>query len=402
MRRLAAFGAFLAFGAVVAGLGAALPFLRDHYDLGPTGGGAVVSVFSLGALVAIAGCGIADRLLPPRATMSGLLAAFVLGLTAAGLAPSWPLLLVAVALTGIGYGGLAVHLNAAFARGDRGLLMINLLNATFGAGAVLGPVVVAVVARFDVRWFFLIVALLAALCYPVVRCDVAQETDDSATGVRTTLLAALPFALIAFLYAGVETTIGAWESTYLTWTGIPAESAAGLTALFWAGLAVGRVIIPFLARRPAVIVLTGFAVAAAGLGLAAVPGLAVAGHAVAGLGLAPVIPTVLAWLVTRTSRARLATSAVILCSMLGGAVHPSVIGALANAEAPAGIPLSIGTYAVLGLLATVWAARTSRGSAHADVEDLADPGQREDALGSPTGGHGDHQPGAGQRGRGVQ
>ncbi|GAA2966399.1 MFS transporter [Actinokineospora diospyrosa] len=348
-----AFAVFLALGASAAAWGAALPQLRQRYDLGPTGGEEVISAFNLGALVAVLGCGLAARYLPPRPTLAGLLAAFGCGLVGAAQAPNWGFLLVSALVAGVGFGGVALHLNTTYAAGPRGVLLANLVNAMFGVGAIAAPLLVA---GLSASTALMSIAAVVALSVPLVSGAVRERPPTPPVGRATVVLLA-PFALIGFLYAGVETSAGAWAGTHLTWTGTAPDTAARLTALFWAGLAVGRLLVPLVATRPAVIVPTAFAVTTAGLLLATHPPLAVVGYAIAGLGLAPIIPTALAWLAHLTPHAHLAGSALLTCSMLGSALHPLLVGLVASPQHPTTIPLALTTYAVLGLLAALWTAR---------------------------------------------
>ncbi|MBM7776125.1 fucose permease [Actinokineospora baliensis] len=348
-----AFAVFLALGASAAAWGVALPRLRETYDLGPTGGGEVISAFNLGALVAILGCGVAARHLPPRPTLAVLLAAFGCGLVGAAQAPNWTFLLVSALVAGLGFGGVALHLNTTYASGPRGVLLVNLVNAMFGAGAIAAPLLVA---GFGVSTALMAIAAVVVLSVPLVAEAGGTPPPTPPVG-RATLVLLAPFALIGFLYAGVETSAGAWASTHLTWTGTAPDTAARLTALFWAGLAVGRLLVPLVATRPAVIVPAAFAVTTAGLVVATQPPVAVIGYALTGLGLAPIIPTTLAWLAALTPHAHLAGSALLTCSMLGSAVHPLLVGLIATPDHPVTIPLTFTTYAVLGLAAALWTAR---------------------------------------------
>jgi FHS family glucose/mannose:H+ symporter-like MFS transporter len=371
LRIAAAFVLFIALGATTASLGAALPFLRDRFGLGPGDVGAVISAYNVGALVAIVGCGVTERFLRPRPTMVVAHAAFVVGCAGMTLAPAWPAMVASSAVAGLGYGGLVLHLNTAFARGfgSRSVLMVNLLNAAFGAGAVLGPVLTSAVTQLGVRLPLLVGLMLATLAWPATQCILLpppRPVTPGRTGLRTALLAVLPFAAIGFLYAGLETSIGAWESTHLTWTGSAPGTAARLTALFWAALAIGRIVIPAaLPRwRPPVLVCAGLMVATAALALTTQPDLAIAGYTIAGLALAPVLPTTLAWMASTTTRAQLANSIVLTSCMLANAIHPAIVGALADATAPSHIPITLTAFAALGLLAALGTARLRRHPPH--------------------------------------
>ncbi|WP_051386375.1 MFS transporter [Actinokineospora inagensis] len=364
VRVVAGFLVFVAVGMVSASLGAGLPFLRARYGLGPAGGGSVISAYNLGALAAVLGNAVLGRFVPRGVAAVGPLVAFGVGCAGMVLAPGWAVVLGAAVVGGAGFGGLVVHLNTVFARGfgARGVLMVNLLNAAFGVGAVIGPLLTSAVGGLGVRLPLALGVVFAVVAVPATRLTAPGEPTTHPT--RSDLTAALPFAVIGFLYAGLETSVGAWESTHLTWTGTAAGDAARLTALFWTGLAVGRVVIPAALHRlrPSALVCGGLAGATAALATAMNPDLAVVGYALAGFALAPVFPTTLAWMAPHTPRAQLANSVVVMGCMLANAVQPAVVGVLADPDTPSRIPLTLTGFAALGLVAALLTARYSPAS----------------------------------------
>src|SRR4051812_34458368 len=76
-------------GLTTAALGAALPSLRLHFELSKDTGGGLVSLYNLGALVAILLCGLVNRKFSQTIAMRALLAAFVTGAMIMGFAGSW-------------------------------------------------------------------------------------------------------------------------------------------------------------------------------------------------------------------------------------------------------------------------------------------------------------------------
>jgi MFS transporter, FHS family, glucose/mannose:H+ symporter len=353
-------------------MGAALPPLRAHFQLSATSGGSLVSAYNIGALVATVVCGSSERKTRPRTAITGLLALYALGCLGAGVAPSWTFFVLCAIIIGFGYGGLVLYLNTAFAQGfgARNVLMLNLLNAVFGFGAILGPLLVGLLARVDVRLVLFGAAVLAVPCWLARGCGqlispaTTQPAADEQPAGRGPFSAAavrlvLPFTLVGFLYAGLETATGGWESTHLTWTGWSMAAAAQLTSLYWAGLTVGRVFISILAARvaPATIIRAGLAVAAVALVLAVVPHVGAVAYCLAGLALAPVLPTLLAWMATVVPSAQSANAVVLTACMAANAGYPSLVGVVADQHSPARIPLLLAGFALAGLLAAVVLAR---------------------------------------------
>ncbi|MFB9932254.1 MFS transporter [Amycolatopsis halotolerans] len=350
----AAFPLFLALGAATAGLGAALPAVTERFARAGDSGGLLVSLYNAGALLAIVGCGASKRSVTARGELAVMIGLFAAGCAGAGLAPSWPVLLVSVTVAGCGYGGAVLHVNTAFARGagHRAVLLLNLVNATFGLGAVAGPFVVGLVP--DPLVVFLGVGVLALLSFPAFRCAVRES------GVREgkpPFATVTPFLVLAFCYAGLETGIGAWAATHLTWTGLAPASAAQWVSLYWLGITAGRFVVPLFARGPRRIV--GWCLLAATVATAAAMWAVAAPYAyvVAGFALAAVFPTVIAWLATLITAVRQGNALLLVAEMAGSVTHPLVIGWVAAAARPAAVPLTI---AVLGVLALAASRRAGR------------------------------------------
>jgi fucose permease len=149
--------------------------------------------------------------------------------------------------------------------------------------------------------------------------------------------------VLTALYVGVENGIGGWETTSLRAAGAGPAAAASWTAGYWAAITAGRLLaIPLALRVSAPTLAAGsLLLAAAGLGLAHVPGLAPVAYTLTGLALGPVFPTALAWLALTAPGARGATAVVFAAANLGGVVLPVVIGWLVDLSSPAVIPTTV-------------------------------------------------------------
>ncbi|MFG2904551.1 MFS transporter [Kitasatospora sp. NPDC048286] len=363
---VSAFGVFLVLGVLTASLGASLPFLRERFGAEHEVG-RVVSAYNLGALAATVGIGLLGRRLNVRAAPPVLLAVFAAGAAGMAASPGWVGYLGCAAVAGVGYGGLALTLNTAFARGFAGnsVVMVNRLNAVFGIGAMLGPLAAGALGRTDIRLLALAAAVCSLPCFLVGRAGAVLATtprteaeDRGEAGGRRggVVVAFLPFLLVGLVYAGLETSIGAWQSTQLVREGWSTQAATTAASGFWAGLAVGRLVIPQLTRRvPGRTALPAYLAAAFGaLALAAVPHLAVAAYPLAGLALAPVLPTLIAWVSGVAEVPQQATSVLTLCCMLGNAVVPAVVGALGGSGGPVVIPVVLAGACLLCLGLAGW------------------------------------------------
>ncbi|MGH6657338.1 MAG: MFS transporter [Actinocrinis sp.] len=368
--------AFFALGVGTASIGAALPDLRRVFDLGSTGGNTLVSAYSLGALIAIVTCGALRTRLRATTAMAVLLAVYVVGASAMGLAPTWTGFYAATPITGLGYGGLVLYLNSIVARrfAHRSFLMLMLVNAVYGLGAIVGPLIVGI-DHARPQTVFVISAAIAILSAPM--CGMGREPSRADIPTRPTIAATttsararvplrvrihsiVPFLVFGFFYAGMETGTGAWESTHLTWTGHSTSEAAKFAALFWAGLCVGRFVLPFVIRdrSPRIIIRVALSAALFTFAAAAAPAVTPYAYTLSGFCLAPVLPAVLQWVAQRVEDNQAANSMVLTASMAGSVALPSAIGQLATPDTPAAIPLFLVVFALAGLITTFLAGET--------------------------------------------
>ncbi|WP_052411749.1 MFS transporter, partial [Streptomyces sp. NRRL S-118] len=376
-------------GAVTAALGAALPLLRAAYGSGDGGGGTeVVVAYNLGALLALLGSGRLERRLPASSLVSWYLAAFAAGCAGMPSAPAWWVLTAWALVAGVGFGGLVLYANAWFGRagGAAGVRGLGALHAAFGAGATAGPLLVG--GTGAVRELLWAVAVLAVCCVPFRRAGdpgadgagppeagspgsvppcrgtapAGPGAGPAAPGWRPAAAEAVaPRGLLvacaaaAFLYAGLEAAIGALEATHLSAAGHTPEDAARLSALFWAGLTVGRLLLPLAAGwvSPVPLVLGALCAGACALTAAAAAGLAPAAYAVAGICLAAVFPTLLAWAVTVLPGPRRISGVLLTANLAGSAVLPFVLGRLTTGAVPASIPLALAALAVVAAVPLV-------------------------------------------------
>jgi MFS transporter, FHS family, glucose/mannose:H+ symporter len=350
-----------AVGLLLSLYGPAIPRLREAYGVGGAGSALVLSAHFAGAMTGIGWWGL-ERRLAARTWLRVATALLVAGATGIAFAPAWPVVLAAAFGLGVGFGVVVVEINVllADAFGQRAPAILNLLGAAFGAGAVLGPLAVA--ASGGYRLPFCAGALLAVVALTLARdlpATAAAATEAAQDRPPSGLVGG--FVALTALYVGTESGVGGWETTSLLAGGAGAAAAASWTAGYWAAITTGRLLAIPLALRVAPPVLVGGALlaAAAGLGLAHLPGLAPAGYTLTGLALGPVFPTALAWLALAAPGARGATAMVFAAANLGGVVVPAVIGRLVDASSPAVIPTTILVVVLACLSATLLLRRSA-------------------------------------------
>ncbi|WP_055553244.1 sugar MFS transporter [Streptomyces sp. NBRC 110028] len=366
---------FILIGALQALYGPAIPAFRDDHGLSPSAAGLALSAHFVGGVAGVLGF---DRLFGRVGNRTLLGSSYLLmagGAAGFALAPHWPLALALALVAGLGFGGIDYGLNQLFAIGfgRRSAAMLNVLNAHFGIGAILGPALIGLVGAEHYTVVFLGFAALnlpLALCLTGVRDKAPARggagADTAGEGARhrglVTVLGA--FVLLYVLHVGVESGVGGWEPTHLETVGYGATAAASATSVYWLMMTAGRFLaVPLALRRPAPVII---AVSCAGMTvcllLATIPAAAPYAYAGVGLFIAPVFPTGLPWLAQAAPRARRAGALVIAASMVGGVAAGPVLGKAIELSGIRAVPLVLGGVSAVCLITTGWLIRATSSS----------------------------------------
>ena len=158
-----------------------------------------------------------------------------------------------------------------------------------------------------------------------------------------------------FCYSALEGTCGAWAASYCTLArGVDAAQAAAWASLFYAGITVGRGANGFLTLRfsDAQLIRMGQAVIACGLVLIALPlgnWCAMAGLVIAGLGCAPIYPSIIHATPGRFGeRGSLTLTGMEMAAAYTGSLTMSpLFGLVAEHVSPALYPFFLGALLVL-------------------------------------------------------
>jgi MFS transporter, FHS family, glucose/mannose:H+ symporter len=396
---VAALGAFVLIGSIDAVYGPLLHPISQRFGVSLPVAGTVISISFAGALTGVLCALTAFRRSPTRP-----IATFAIGTVAAGSvvvasARTWPVLTVGVFLTGAGFGGTDFSLNHLMARTrpHGRAARLTILNAAFGAGAVLGPVVVSVLGGRTLILGFGVVAVgacaaavgllgvsttappaPAAPAAPAASTAGAGEAGDTAdtadasdgagtadaggagtargrgdgrerrlraAGLRRYAGVAV-VGLAYLLYVACESGVAGWIPAHLEAFRYSARFGAIVTSGFWGAMTIGR-----LAAAPASrvmparrIVLAACPVLALALALTAVRAIAPACYVVAGFAAAPIFPMGLDWVAATFTSYRPATSWALTGSFAGGIVGPAVV---------AGVVSVAGLYAVPAVLTSL-------------------------------------------------
>lgn len=335
----------------MASYGPSIPHIVQRFGVSLSAGGLIVAAHFAGSFAGIATFGLARVRWAINRRLALSTALFSVGSITAASAPSWPILLLAVFILGCGAGGLVILVNLYFATrfGHRSPAMLSLVNAAYAVGSIFGPVLVAFAGGYPPLFTGAAIAGLVCIL-PLSRMpdDTARLIASPTATARMRGLVAC-FALLLFVYAGIEAGVGTWEASDLIASGRSAQFAAGATSLYWATFTLGRVIAAALAMRvsaPRLLI--------ASLTMATLVLLSVAAHvyppltfALVGLFAGPIFPAVLSWLTKVVPNATTAMTYAILGTVVGYAVLPAALGGLIGVAGLSSLPLGIAACGVI-------------------------------------------------------
>ncbi len=340
-------------------LGIIWPDVRERFDqsLGTLGFAALV--YGLGRMsTALAGPVLARWFGLGRAFVV-VLSALALSIIALALSTSWPMFLVSLACVGVSSGSLD-SLGAGFITAIRDVGSSGLIHGAYGVGATAGPLLVVIAPNWrgalGASAVLVLIAGVIALrtvnSWPTIAPHVKTKGSPPPLGPSALSLG----AFCAFV--AIEVTTGQWAFTHLTEARGSGETLAAVAvSLFWLGVTVGRLALV----RPSVRTLT----ARVGLPRLAIlclvfgaslsfvsPILAVPVLALAGLALAPIVPTLYASTTSRVgeSHAQQLAGYQLLATNLGAIGVPFLTGRLVDAFDPSVILVVIATAAAIGAL----------------------------------------------------
>lgn len=345
----------LGIGALQAMYGPAFPGLIERYGVGVDAVGSTVVLNFAGSFVATVASSVLLVRVGYRPVLIGAGATMTSGVLLAALAPTWTWLLIGAAFAGLGFGLLNVGFNLLVARvfAPNAAPILNLLSAVFGVGAVLGPVAVGA-AGGSLRLPFVALALVVGAATVLSFRVPEPVAAPPAKSAPLPWLAAIGFVILYALYVATESGVASWETVHLE-PSLGARSAAFMTSVFWIALTIGRLAaIPLSARiQPRTLVLVSTAAGLAALSAAHVTSFAPVAYALAGLALAPVFPTTLAWIerVFPRRSERIVPLALAVANV-GPVVGTAAIGAWVARSGPTVIPTALSGI-VAGLLVVV-------------------------------------------------
>ncbi|MHA0033690.1 MFS transporter [Deinococcus sp. PESE-13] len=358
--------AFLCLGVLQAIYGPAFPAFEERFGVVTARVGLIASAHFIGSAAAPPLAGLLLARLGVGRVVGGAFTLLAAGALLVAAAPTWPLTLLGALLGGLGLGGVSGALNAAYA--GVGTRAINFVNALFGVGSMLAPLLLALTARQvgspadGLPLAFVTIAVLAGLSLLAARLwglpRLLQDTGTESSQARRSTLAL--FAGLLLLYVGVEVGSGAWAANYLGAVGH--ASPALVVSAYWGGLTVSRVLTSLFASHvaPGRLVLGAALLAAVGSALTALPALAPFAYVLVGVACGPIFPTTLAWAARRIP-ARLVAS-LLVSGSVGGVLMPWLLGLGFTGAGSWAVPaLLTGAAALLAVLVALTLRRVGPG-----------------------------------------
>lgn len=341
---------FIVTGVVMTMLGPMLPMFSARWLLNDTKAGYLfVAQFATSMLGMLLSGVLVERLGYRRTLRVGLV------LMAAGMAmlvrANWTLGLVAVSIYGVGFGSNTPAGNLFIADANPGnrAAALNLLNSSWGIGAMGCPLLIAWAQRSrHVPLFFdgtatALLGLAAWLSWVQFSADGKLAGAEPPSGASAASAGPssprLVFfvAVLFFIYVGTENSLGGWVASYARRMDMGSRAFWATTpSFFWGALLLGRISAPLFLRRARETTVASAGLVLASLGVivllaARSMSLVVLGASLAGLGLASVFPISISMLSHWFGEAATRVSGTIFAGgNLGGAVLPWLVGALST------------------------------------------------------------------------
>jgi FHS family Na+ dependent glucose MFS transporter 1 len=346
---------FVSVGLSFGLIGPALSQLQDQ--VGSTVGaiGVLFTAQAFGYLVgSLVGGNLFDRGLGHR-VLAGSLLVVAAALLAIPHVTSLVVLCAVFGLIGLGTGSADVGGNTllVWRRGRADGAALNGLHLCFGIGALVSPVLVAwsLMARDD------LVAASVAMALPTGAVAVwallqpspePMRHDDEVGGEAPARSTLLVVSVFFFLYVGVEIGFSGWVHTYAQAIHLGGDAtAAALNATFWGAFLLGRFLAVGLALRwrPGRLLAVAGAVSIGGAAVLAASGggaaLVWSGTVLFGLAIAPLYPTMLAYVGDHLVLTGAATAWFVGGSAVGGLTLPWLIGQLFDRRGPSAMPVTV-------------------------------------------------------------
>lgn len=232
-------------GAIGAAPGAVIPQWQAEFDITKQ----VAWYFNLFFVGGLVGTFLNSRLKIRHPWLSLALVAEGIGLLVIALSPQFSGVLFAAILLSLGISTANFHSNSIPSElyTNNRAVVLSRVNAVFGVGAVLSPLIMVWLPWRSGYVILALVAFAAAVLLwtaPPVQSNKAEKQQD-----QRHLLPLLLAAMVA--YVAVEVVVSSFTGVYLRKLGYDKHLVGILLSLYWVGLTLGRLVLPsFLASNP--------------------------------------------------------------------------------------------------------------------------------------------------------
>lgn len=346
--------AFISLGLPDSLLGAAWPVMYREFSVPVSYAGGISMIIAAGTIVSSLQ---SDWLTKKLGT--GKVTAFSVLMTAAALfgfsvSHSYAALCLWAVPYGLGAGSVDASLNNYVALHYASRHM-SWLHCMWGVGASLGPYIMGYALTGGQGWnmgyryiAFLQIGLTAILLFslPLWKKQTAEDTEQSGEENKKPLslkeIFGIPGAkeimVTFFCYCALEQTAGLWASSYLVLQrGLSAETAAGFASLFYIGITAGRAAGGFLTMKlnDTQMIRLGQGLILCGVICLLLPFgeiTALLGLVIAGLGCAPIYPSVIHSTPVHfgADKSQAVIGVQMASAYVGTCLMPPVFGFLAN------------------------------------------------------------------------
>jgi MFS transporter, FHS family, glucose/mannose:H+ symporter len=323
---------FAVMGGFTSSYGVMVPYFRDKFSLNLAESGFIFFAHGVTALIGV---------VMGTITVSKFKAAYVGGLGAPlmgvgailiGVAPSWNITLLGVTVVGVGFGACDATISQFLSRGgsEKAVRLVNILNAGFAIGAVIGPILIAgavpdLFGQLLFAWaavFFVVGYMFISNTSGYLKRDHSTAKPDGHKFVFSMLLLGIAF------YVGVEVGASGWIPTYMIDQNYSAQMGATALALFFLALAAGRILILPLANKysPTQIVLASGILIILSLFFIGFTPYALLGFSLMGFVCGPVFPTAMVWAVRINPGDPRTAGFMMFAAIAGASISPSLMG----------------------------------------------------------------------------
>ncbi len=330
-------------------LGPVLALIIKEFNLSYTEGGGLFSASSAGFMGgSLVGGMLVDHLDKQRLLVTNLLILFLM-FGGIALVPDYKMLLVMITAGGLAGGLLITMINGTigYLYSEKRAAAINLLNVSFGLGAVFAPIYASSILIIGSGWrsvyafATILIGMILLLSLLTVQPKKADIEKGNLTKMSYFLLLKEPqlvfYIMSVLLSSGIEWGFAYWCITYMTKVvGVSFPIATNTASLFSAGMLFGRlimsrVLVSFSPLQVLKAITSGALVMIIFVTLKTSLTVVAPGVAVFGLFLSGISPTLIGLMMDRhPEQSGLVSGLLMLVSGFGGILASGVIGFTAD------------------------------------------------------------------------